>query len=348
MAMTTFGKHNPVLVALLAASFATCASAGPEDTFIGPMPIRPEPASVAPTQPRTNAPTAAPGSAPAAEFREPAAQPAPERAEPVKPLDLAPLAESVKASRPNPDAQIALGGKSKAESQPATPSSEAPATTGLGVTRTILSLSVVIALILLIAGVVKKLSGRVGGLTAALGAAGKAPSGILSILGRYPLDRSTTLILLRVDRRVLLLCQTRASGRFGSGTACVVTLSEFASEADVASIVAKATAADGKAPSQRFQQALEDEGVLPEEPAPARPAPAAKPAKKQTEQEALAAMLRAALEASKAERPAAAPATPKPSKIGGSDAAAELRTRLAAMRAKAALGGNPRRTEMVA
>lgn len=361
--MKKIGNHNPLqaplLAALLAASLTSSALAGPEE-FVGPVPMKAE--TPAPVAPKVPAPVVA-------ETREAPVnptipqtgtqpQPTPsasaETNSPVKPLDLAPLVEAVKATRPNPEAQMSLVGKPKAEAQPVASPAE-PASAGLGVTRTILSLSVVVALILLIAGVVKKLSGRVGGLAAAIGAGGKAPSGILSILGRYPLDRGTTLILLRVDRRVLLLSQTRTRSRFGAATTSIATLSEFTADTDVASIVAKASAAEGKSPSQRFQDALEDEGVFPQEPAhatpvsaPARSAAAPKPARKQSEQEALTAMLRAAIEASKAERPATSAAPARSAKVGGSDAAAELRTRLAAMRAKAALGGNGRRTEMVA
>jgi flagellar biogenesis protein FliO len=327
-------------VALAAALTASAAGVGPEDTFIGPMPERAE-------APAPKEPVAVPA-------RKDLDVPKPERFVPIDPTPVRePAAFAGEASR---DARTPLGSsKPNLESQAAAPTTTTPSAGGLGVTKTVLSLSAVLALIVLIAGVVKKLSGRVGGLAAAIGAGGKAPSGILSILGRYPLDRGTTLILLRADRRVLLLSQSRTGGRFGTSATTLTTLSEFTSEADVASMVAKASAAEGKAPSQRFQQALEDESLTHEEPAPARAIPQPKAAKKQTEHEALAAMLRAAVEASKQERTAAPRQVQQPvaraertTTQTGADAAAELRTRLAAMRAKAALGVGTRRTEMVA
>jgi flagellar biogenesis protein FliO len=333
-------SQNPsTLVALTVAAALANVAAGlaPDDTFIGPVPMRSE-APAAPTR------------APVTPAKQDFAKNEPEFTKPerITPVDPAPVRQPAAFAASNQDAQTPLGSsKPKSESQAAVPTTAAAPTGSLGVTKTILSLSAVVALILLIAGVVKKLSGRVGGLAAAIGAGGKAPSGILTILGRYPLDRSTTLILLRVDRRVLLLNQSRAGGRLGAGATTLTTLSEFTADADVASIVAKAAAAEGKAPSQRFQQALEDETPMADE--PARPVAQPKPVKKQSEHEALAAMLRAAVEASKQDRTAAAAERPaRTTTQTGADAAAELRTRLAAMRAKAALGVGTRRTEMVA
>ena len=328
-------QHPSTLVALAVAAASANVAAGfaPDETFIGPVPMRAQATPPAPREPV--APPKKDAELPKPEWVAPF-EPAPVR-QPVTPL-----------VAPNQDAQTPLiSSKPKSDALAAAPATAPSSTGSLGVTKTILSLSAVVALILLIAGVVKKLSGRVGGLASAIGAGGKAPSGILTILGRYPLDRRTTLILLKADRRVLLLSQSRGNGRLGTGGSTLTTLSEFTADADVASIVAKASAAEGKAPSQRFQQALEDESVMADE--PVRTIAPPKPAKKQSEHEALAAMLRAAVEASKQDR--TAPAAERPARATtqtGADAAAELRTRLAAMRAKAALGVGARRTEMVA
>lgn len=216
----------------------------------------------------------------------------------------------------------------KAEAQPAAASG------GVGTTRTVLALSAVLALIVLAAGVFKKLAARTGGLAAAMGAAGKAPSGILSILGRYPLDRTTTLVLLKVDRRVLLLAQTRGGARLGAGS--LTTLCEISGADEVASIMAKSSAADGGSPAAKFQRALEEADFGEDEAPAARPEPAGA---------ALAAVIQAALKQGRqavAAKPAAKPAP-------GLDAAAELRRKLAAMRAKAAVQVEARpRTEVVA
>ena len=68
----------------------------------------------------------------------------------------------------------------------------------------------------------------------ALGPAGRAPSGVLEVLGRYPAGRGTLLILLRLDRRVLLVAQS--GGRTGTG---MTTLCEIDDPASVASLLAK-------------------------------------------------------------------------------------------------------------
>jgi len=52
----------------------------------------------------------------------------------------------------------------------------------------------------------------------------------MEVLARYPVARGTTLVLLKVDRRVLVLCQTQEG---------FTTLSEIADPDDVASILIK-------------------------------------------------------------------------------------------------------------
>src|SRR5262249_34396680 len=73
--------------------------------------------------------------------------------------------------------------------------------------QTIAALAGVVALILVLGVVVKRVARRGGGLLGALGPGGRAPSGLLEVLGRYPVGRGATLVLLKLDRRILLLCQ---------------------------------------------------------------------------------------------------------------------------------------------
>ncbi|GAB5495937.1 MAG: hypothetical protein Phyf2KO_10170 [Phycisphaerales bacterium] len=125
---------------------------------------------------------------------------------------------------------------------------------------TFASLLAVVGLIIICGVIYKFLVSKTGGLAGQVGAAGKSPAGILSVLGRYPLGRGQTLVLLQVDRRVLLLCQS-ASGRFGR-TITTTTLSEIADSDEVASIIAKA---NGN--SSGFEDVLtgfEAEGEAPE------------------------------------------------------------------------------------
>jgi flagellar biogenesis protein FliO len=106
------------------------------------------------------------------------------------------------------------------------------------------SLFAVVGLIILLGAIYKWLSSKAGGLAGQVGAGGKSPAGILNVLGRYPLGRGQTLVLLQVDRRVLLLCQS-ASGRMGR-VITTSTLSEIANPDEVASIIAKATGASSE------------------------------------------------------------------------------------------------------
>ncbi|HED54752.1 MAG TPA: hypothetical protein ENJ00_11215 [Phycisphaerales bacterium] len=106
-------------------------------------------------------------------------------------------------------------------------------------TNTITSLSVVVALIIVLGVVFKAISAKSNGLSSKIGAGGRSPAGILSVLGRYPLGRNQTLVLLQVDRRILLLCQT-ATGKMGRG-ASMHTLCEMTDPDEVASILNKAS-----------------------------------------------------------------------------------------------------------
>lgn len=116
-------------------------------------------------------------------------------------------------------------------------------------------LAVVLALIAMLAGVVvlmARLRGKLGGgasLGASFGAGGRAPAGILEVLGRYPLARGLTLVLLKVDRRVLLLSQTR-NGRFGGLS--LAPICELESPEDVASILLKVRDADSASLTNKF------------------------------------------------------------------------------------------------
>ncbi|HYE62867.1 MAG TPA: flagellar type III secretion system pore protein FliP [Phycisphaerales bacterium] len=119
--------------------------------------------------------------------------------------------------------------------------------------QTVVSLAGVVALIVVLGVTVRLVSRRSGGLMAALGAGGRAPSGILEVLGRYPVGRGSTLILLKMDRRVLLLCQGRG-GKLGGTT--MTTLTEVTDAEDVASILLKVRDEEGDTLARKFQGML--------------------------------------------------------------------------------------------
>lgn len=142
--------------------------------------------------------------------------------------------------------------------QPANTSgaSQSP-TTLAGTVRTVLSLAGVVAIIVGMAYGFKRLARGSDGLMSQLGAGGKAPSGVLSILGRYPVARGTTLVLLKADRRVLLLCQSSGKGITAGCT--MQTLTEFTDPEDVASILLKTRDDDEDSLAQRFEAILSRE-----------------------------------------------------------------------------------------
>ncbi len=129
---------------------------------------------------------------------------------------------------------------------------------GHGITRTVLSLGLVVGLVLVCAAVAKRLLGKRFGLMGAMGPGGKSPAGLLEILGRYPVVRGQTLVLLKLDRRLLLLSQN-AGGlglRRGAGGGGLTTLCEVTDPDEVASILVKAQDAEGESISAKFTSLL--------------------------------------------------------------------------------------------
>ncbi|MBX3389945.1 MAG: hypothetical protein KF691_10885 [Phycisphaeraceae bacterium] len=114
-------------------------------------------------------------------------------------------------------------------------------------------LAVVLVLIGMLAGLVVLIArirgGSRGSLSASFGAGGRAPAGIMEVLGRYPLAHGLTLVLLKLDRRVLLLSQTR-NGRLGGFS--LSTICELDSAEDVASILLKVRDAENASLTHKF------------------------------------------------------------------------------------------------
>ena len=120
---------------------------------------------------------------------------------------------------------------------------------GDGWWRTAGALAISLAVIFAVAAGVRKWANRSGGLLHAMGAGGRAPSGLLYVLGRYPVGRGQTLVLLKLDRRVLLVCQN--SGAKGGG---MRTLCELNDPEEVASVIMQAGEAEGRTLSDRFRE----------------------------------------------------------------------------------------------
>jgi len=129
-----------------------------------------------------------------------------------------------------------------------------------GSLKSMLGLGAVLILILGGAGGVRWLARRQGGLMASIGPGGRAPAGLLEVLGRYPVARGQTLVLIKLDRRVLLLSQSIA-GRGGSSG--FNTLAEFTDSDEVASILMKSREESGDSISHRFKSFLAGEEARP-------------------------------------------------------------------------------------
>lgn len=219
--------------------------------FFGPALQAAEP--VAPSATVDRAPAPDPDSAP--EQRAPETQP---------PRD-APVQTEAAESRVNPEAQrrdepaaseaLASEPLGLPETPATLPMPDQPGPSGIGawISKVAPPLLGVLSLAVGAAWLFKKAAGAQGGLAGAIGPGGRAPSGVLEVLGRYPIARGCTLVLLKLDRRVLLLSQ---SGGGRGGTASFTTLAELDSPEDVASILMKTRAADGEATESRFAEAL--------------------------------------------------------------------------------------------
>ncbi len=115
--------------------------------------------------------------------------------------------------------------------------------------QTILALLFVIGLIFALRWGAQKLARRSSGIAWQMGPAGRAPSGVLEVLGRYPVARGQSLVLLRMDRRVLLLGQTSAG---------FATLSEVCDPEEVASLLVKTRDEEGASMAAKFNELLRD------------------------------------------------------------------------------------------
>lgn len=148
-----------------------------------------------------------------------------------------------------------LGTPARSPARESSPSGTGEGASPVSAGRVIGSLVVVVILALGVGVGLKAVARRSPGLRAALGAGGRAPAGVLEVLGRYPVARGATLVLLRVDRRVLLLSQA-SGGRLGLSSS-FATLCEMTDPDDVASILTKTRDDAGESMSKRFQSLLE-------------------------------------------------------------------------------------------
>jgi flagellar biogenesis protein FliO len=129
-----------------------------------------------------------------------------------------------------------------------------------GMTRTILSLAGVLLVIFALAHIAKRVAKSSGSLTAKLGAGGEAPSGLVEILGRYPIAPKLTLVVMRFDRRILLLEHAHGSRGRRSSSGSMRPLTELTDPEDVASVVRKVQSASPSSHAKQFERTLRQLG----------------------------------------------------------------------------------------
>lgn len=154
-----------------------------------------------------------------------------------------------------------LGGDASSKRQAATAPDEKGKSGGGGggvlsnpIVRTSVALSGVLVLIVGLAMVARAVARKNGSLAVALGGA-RAPAGIVEVLGRYPLSRGQSLLLIKLDRRILLIGQSHARRRGGAGS--LATLADVSDAEDVASILLRVQDAEGEATAAKFRSLLE-------------------------------------------------------------------------------------------
>lgn len=124
--------------------------------------------------------------------------------------------------------------------------------------QTILALGGVLLLIFGLATLYKRLAKSQGGLAGAIGAGGSAPSGLVEVLGRYPVSSKMTLVVMRFDRRILLLSHAGGGRGKNAGMGSMSTLCELDQPEDVASVLLKVRDLEGDSIARSFAQTLRE------------------------------------------------------------------------------------------
>ena len=171
---------------------------------------------------------------------------------------------------------------------------------------------------MVVAWVFKSAARANGGLMSKLGAGGRAPSGVVEVLARYPVGKGQTLVLFKVDRRVLVVSQNH-----GKNGPSMNVLTEVVDSEDVAALIAKTAVGSKDSSVEKFRKTLakadRDTKEVLAAPAPAPAAKVAKPVVNVNRQAVIATL----------------GARPGKSK---EDAVAELRRKLTAIRSGTGMG----------
>lgn len=130
-----------------------------------------------------------------------------------------------------------------------------------GVIETAGPLLVVVCVAVVVLRLVRRVSASGGLIAEALGARGRAPSGVIEVLGRYPVARGQLLVLVKLDRRVLLLGHSApARGAGGGPGGGFVTLAEVTDPEEVAALLVRVREGRGESVGARFGAMLRAAG----------------------------------------------------------------------------------------
>ncbi len=145
-----------------------------------------------------------------------------------------------------------------------------PTSLGSAALRTGGALAAVLVLVVGCALGFKQLAKK-GVLPSTLVAGARAPSGLLEVLARYPMGGGQSLVVLKFDRRILLVCQS-AGKALRRGGGAMNLIAELSEPEDVASVLLKVRGAEQAAMAEKFQRMLASEDDAAERTlAPARP-----------------------------------------------------------------------------
>lgn len=136
--------------------------------------------------------------------------------------------------------QLPLGSESSSTTEPPTS----------GWPRVLIALVGTIALAIGVAAGVRKLAGGRFGLSNSA----RAPSGLVEVLARYPLSPRHHLIVLKLDRRVLLLSESTGLRGTAAG---LRTITEITDPEEVASILLKTRDDEGDSIAAKFRDAMD-------------------------------------------------------------------------------------------
>lgn len=110
--------------------------------------------------------------------------------------------------------------------------------------RTVGGLGFVLAILFLLRPLLKRLAGPLG--------SARAPSGVIEALARYPFGKGQFLVLLKLDTRILLICQTSQGSN---------VITEMSDPDEVASILRRVHDEKGESFNRKLESILRDTGA---------------------------------------------------------------------------------------